>query len=291
MRVLILSRNAELYSTKRLVQAAKARGHEVDVRDTLGFAIHIQNPPRLTCHGRSIEWPEIVLPRIGASITFYGLAVVRQFEQKGIPVLNGSRAIGISRDKFHALQLLSAKGFPIPPTALVRQEDDIQHVIEDVGGVPVVIKLIEGTQGAGVFFAESLEAAQSMMEVLHKAEHNILIQKFVAEAKGRDIRAFVIGDKVVAAMRRVASKPSEFRSNMHRGGQAEGLQLSPELTDLAVRAARTVGLVVAGVDMLETPRGPLLIEVNSSPGLEGIEKAAGVDIAEAIIAYSETIVS
>ncbi len=287
MRISILSRKSELYSTRRLLEAAESRGHEARVQDPFKFTIHVENPPKLLFLSKPFPLPDAVIPRIGASITYFGTALIRQFEQMGVFTLSSSRAVNASRDKLYALQLLSKQNILLPKTAFVRRKSEILKTIDEIGGAPVVIKLLEGTQGIGVVLAERLNTAQAIIELLHVAKQNILVQKFVEEAKGRDIRAFVVGDRVVAAMRRVSENPSEFRSNVHRGGRAESIQLPKEFEEVSVRAAKTLGLKVAGVDLLESKEGPAIIEVNSSPGLEAIENVSGVDIAAEIIQFIE----
>ena len=287
MRLVILSRNSSLYSTKALKQAAEKRGHEVRVMDTLLFDIQInRRKPELFYKGEPVEPVDAVIPRIGASITFYGLAVVRQFEMMGVYCLNESQAIARSRDKLRCLQILSRHDIGVPPTVFTREAGHIDGCIQRVDGPPVVVKLLEGTQGIGVVLAESTRAASSVIEAFHGLEQHILIQKFVKEAKGADIRAFVIGRKVVAAMRRQAPG-GEFRSNLHRGGTATKIKLPPDYRKTALAATRALGLRVAGVDMLESKNGPMIMEVNSSPGLEGITKTTSLDVAGAIIEYLE----
>jgi len=287
MKISILSRNAGNYSTGRLVEAARRRGHEVQVHDTLKFSIFLeQEQPDLFYQNEVLPRVDAVIPRIGASITFYGLAVLRQFEQMGVCCANSSSAIARSRDKLQAMQILSRHDIGIPPTAFVRDKGEILSAIRRVGGTPVIIKLLEGTQGVGVILAESVKIAKAIIETLQSARQNVLIQKFVAESKGRDIRAFVVGDRVVAAMRRTA-EGDEFRSNVHQGGKAEKVELDEEYVQTALKAAQILGLGVAGVDMLEGKDGPQVMEVNSSPGLEGIEGASGVAVADAIIEYVE----
>lgn len=287
VKIAILSRAPRAYSTRRLVEAAKDRGHKVRVLDTMRFAISIQNhEPDLYYKGRLVSNYDAVIPRIGASITFFGTAVVRQFEQMGVYVLSPSQAISVSRDKLRTMQILSRHRLGIPDTAFVRDRSDILPAIERVGGAPVVIKLLEGTQGIGVILAETQKVAEAIIEALQSTKQNVLIQKFVSESKGKDIRAFVVGDRVVAAMRRVA-QGQEFRSNVHRGGSTEAVQLDEEYQRTAIHAAHILGLSVAGVDMLESQEGPQVMEVNSSPGLEGIEQATGVNIAGEIIAHIE----
>jgi len=287
LTIAILSRNARLYSTRRLKEAAAARGHKVRVLDTLRFSIFVEHGnPSLLYKGKSIKEYDAVVPRIGASITFFGAAVVRQFEQMGMYLLNTSPGILSSRDKLRSMQVLSKYDIGLPPSAFIREKGDILPAIEQVGGAPVIIKLLEGTQGVGVILAETTKVAEAIVETLHSARQNVLIQKFVAESKGKDIRAFVVGDRVVAAMRRRAQE-HEFRSNVHRGGHAEPVELDPAYERCAIQASQIMGLKVAGVDMLETTAGPQVLEVNSSPGLEGIEGATGVDVAGAVIEYLE----
>ena len=285
MKLAILSRGPRSYSTRRLKEAALQRGHTVKVLDTLNFAIDLQrNVPDLYYRRKSLSTYDAVLPRIGASITYYGTAIVRQFQEMDVFCANTAHGILNSRDKLRSLQVLSRHNIGIPRTTFVRDKKDVIPAIERVGGAPVIIKLIEGTQGIGVLLAESMKAAESIIELLQSQKQNVLIQKFVAESKGRDIRAFVVGDQVVAAMRRTADG-QEFRSNVHRGGKAEAIELDQEYIETAVRAAQILGLRVAGVDMLESKSGPQVMEVNSSPGLEGIEGATGLDVAGAVIDY------
>jgi ribosomal protein S6--L-glutamate ligase len=267
------------------VTAATERGHEARVLDTLRFSIDLSGQePDLQYRGRPLDDFDAVLPRIGASITFFGLAVVRQFEQMDVYTPSPSNGIANSRDKLRAIQILSRHDVSIPATTFVRDRADVLPAIERVGGAPVVIKLLEGTQGIGVILAPDTKVAEAVIETLQSARQNVLIQRFVAESKGRDVRALVIGDRVVAAMRRVA-KGDEFRSNVHRGGTVEAVELEPEFQRVAVQAAQIMGLRVAGVDMLEGADGPVVIEVNSSPGFEGIERATELDIAGAIVDY------
>ncbi len=285
MKLAILSRGPTAYSTRRLKEAGLERGHQVKVLDTLKFAIDLQQgEPDLFFRQKPLCDYDAVLPRIGASITYYGNSVVRQFEEMGVFCANTSNGIGNSRDKLRSLQILSRHNIGIPRTTFVTDKKDVLPAIQRVGGAPVVIKLIEGTQGIGVLLAESTKAAESIIELLQSQKQNVLIQKFVAESKGKDIRAFVVGDRVVAAMRRVA-QGQEFRSNVHRGGVAEAVTLDEEYRRTAVSAAQILGLRVAGVDMLEGAKGPQIMEVNSSPGLEGIEQCTELDIAGAIIDY------
>ncbi len=285
MKLGILSRGPSSYSTQRLREAAIQRDHKVKVLDTLKFAIDLQKgSPDLYFRQKVISDYDAVLPRIGASITYYGTAVVRQFQEMDVFCANTAHGILNSRDKLRSLQILSRHQIGIPRTTFVRDKKDVIPAIERVGGAPVIIKLIEGTQGIGVLLAETAKGAESIIELLQSQKQNVLIQKFVAESKGRDIRAFVVGDRVVAAMRRVA-QGQEFRSNVHRGGIAEAIDLPEEYRATAVRAAQILGLRVAGVDMLESKSGPQIMEVNSSPGLEGIETSTGLDIAGAVIDY------
>ncbi len=287
MRIGILSRGSRLYSTRRLREAAVARGHQVRILDTLQFSIQVDaEHPDLYYRGRPAPVLDAVIPRVGASITFFGCAVVRQFEQMGVFSLSSSHAISVSRDKLRSLQVLSRRDIGMPPTAFVRAREDILPAVKRVGGVPIIIKLLEGTQGVGVILAESQKVAEAIIETLHGAKQSVLLQKFVAESKGKDLRAFVVGSHVVAAMRRTAVG-QEFRSNVHRGGTTEGVTLDDLYERTAVRAAQIMGLHVAGVDMMESAEGPQILEVNSSPGLEGIEKASGVDVASAIIKHLE----
>lgn len=285
MKLAILSTAPRCYSTRRLRQAAEQRGHSVKALNTLRFSIGLDHAhPDLFFRGKELSEYDAVLPRIGASITYFGTAVLRQFEQLDVYTPNTSNGIANSRDKLRSLQILSKHDIGIPRTAFVRDRNDVLPAIERVGGAPVIIKLIEGTQGVGVILADSDKIAEAIIETLQGAKQNVLIQKFVAESKGKDVRAFVIGDRVVAAMRRVA-QGQEFRSNVHRGGKAEPITLPPEYEATAVAAAQILGLRVAGVDMLEASAGPQVMEVNSSPGLEGIEGATGLDIAGAVIDY------
>lgn len=285
MKLAILSCGPRAYSTIRLKEAAEQRGHKVKVLNTLKFAIDLQQGvPDLYFRQKVLSDYDAVLPRIGASITYYGTAVVRQFQEMDVFCANTAHGIINSRDKLRSLQILSRHHIGIPRTTFVRDKKDVLPAIERVGGAPVIIKLIEGTQGIGVLLAESVNAAESIIELLQSQKQNVLIQKFVAESKGKDIRAFVVGDRVVAAMRRRA-QGQEFRSNVHRGGIAEAVELDEEYAATAVRAAQILGLRVAGVDMLEGKTGPQIMEVNSSPGLEGIETCTGLDIAGAVIDY------
>lgn len=287
MKVVILSRSPRAYSTRRLKEASMQRGHQVKVLSTLRFSMLVEaGKPNLTFRNKPVTRYDAVIPRIGASITNYGTAVVRQFEQMGVFTLNSSQAISVSRDKLRSIQILSRHNIGMPPTAFVRDRDSVLPAIEQVGGAPVIIKLLEGTQGIGVILAETTEVAAAIVETLQFAQQNVLIQKFVKESRGRDMRALVVGDRVVAAMRRVA-RGDEFRSNVHRGARAEAVRLAPAYERTAIHAAQILGLRVAGVDMLETEEGPRILEVNSSPGLQGIERATGVDVASAIVQHLE----
>jgi ribosomal protein S6--L-glutamate ligase len=287
MKIAILSRNKRLYSTHRLVEACEQRGHEVRVIDTLRCYMNItSDKPELHYGGENLEGFDAVIPRIGASITFYGTAVVRQFEMMGVFPANESVAISRSRDKLRSLQLLSRDRIGMPKTGFAHSPGDVQDLIKMVGGAPLVIKLLEGTQGIGVVLAETTKAAESVIEAFMGLKANILIQEFIKEAGGADIRCFVIGNKVVAAMQRQGAE-GEFRSNLHRGGTATLIKLTPKERATAVHAAKVMGLNVAGVDLLRSDRGPLVMEVNSSPGLEGIEAATGKDVAGMIIEFIE----
>jgi ribosomal protein S6--L-glutamate ligase len=284
MKIAILSRGPRLYSTRRLKEAALQRGHEARVVNPLFLSIEVERgSPQLYFKDRRLSHYDAVIPRIGASITFFGTALVRQFEQMGVYCVNPSQAISVSRDKLRSIQVLSRHRVGIPRTAFAKRREAILSTIERMGGPPVVLKLLEGTQGIGVILADSAKVAEAILETLTGAvKQNVLIQQFVKESRGRDIRAFVVGGRVVAAMRRVA-QGDEFRSNVHRGGHAEAVELDEEYGRTAVHAAQIMGLRVAGVDMLEGTDGPKIMEVNSSPGLEGIEAATGVDVASAVI--------
>jgi ribosomal protein S6--L-glutamate ligase len=287
MRLVMLARNPNLYSHTRIAEAARARGHTIDVINTLHVHMNItSNRPVLRFGGKSLPLYDAVIPRIGASITHYGLAVLRQFEMQGVFPLNESVAIGRSRDKLRALQLLARAGIGLPVTAFAHGPRKAEDVIKEVGGVPVVIKLVEGTQGMGVILAETQGSAKSIIEAFSAANANILVQEYIKEAEGSDVRAFVVGGRVVAAMRRVG-RPGEFRSNLHRGGAAEEANISEDERNTAIQAAAVVGLNVAGVDMLRSNRGPVVLEVNSSPGIKGIEQATKADVAGAIIEFIE----
>jgi len=287
MKIALLSRNPKLYSTRRLVEAARNRGHEIQTIDVLRAYMNIaSHKPTIHYKGEALEGFEAVIPRIGASVTFYGAAVLRQFEMMGVYPLNESVAITRSRDKLRSLQLLSRKGIGLPVTGFASKPDDIKDMIKMVGGAPLVVKLLEGTQGIGVVLAETQKAAESVIEGFMGVKANILVQEYIKESGGADIRCFVIGNRVVAAIQRKAA-PGEFRSNLHRGGSAALIRITPEERSTALRAAKIMGLNVAGVDLLRSNHGPVVMEVNSSPGLEGIEKASGKDIAGQIIEYLE----
>lgn len=290
MKLAVLSREPVNYSTQRLVSAAESRGHEVLVIDTLRCYMSIaSHRPTIHYKGEALENVDAIIPRIGSSITFYGTAVVRQFEMMGTKTLNPSLAISRSRDKLRSMQMLARKGIGLPITGFAHSPDDIPDLIQMVGGAPLVVKLLEGTQGIGVVLCETRKAAESVIEAFLGLDTNILVQEYIKEAGGADIRCFVIGDKVVAAIKRQAA-PGEFRSNLHRGGSAEVVKITPEERKTAVRAARVMGLDVAGVDILRSNHGPVVMEVNSSPGLEGIEMATGKDIAGLIVTHLEKMI-
>ncbi|WP_420467435.1 30S ribosomal protein S6--L-glutamate ligase [Panacagrimonas sp.] len=287
MKIAILSRNRRLYSTRRLVEAAAARGHEAKVIDVLRCYMNIApHHPEIHYRGKKLEGFDAVIPRIGASVTFYGTAVVRQFEMMGVYTLNESVAITRSRDKLRAHQLLAREGIGMPVTGFAHAPDDTTDLINLIGGAPCVVKLTEGTQGRGVVMCETDKAAESVIDAFRGLDAYFLVQEFVEEARGADIRCLVIGDRVVASMMRQA-RLGEFRSNLHRGGVASKIRITPDERSTAVRAARLMGLSVAGVDILRSKNGPVVMEVNSSPGLEGIEKTSGVDIASRIIELVE----
>ncbi len=286
MVVAVLSRNRKLYSTRRLVEATKALGHEPRVLDTLRCNMVLElRRPQIFYRGEEVTGIGVVIPRIGASITGYGLSVVNQFDMMGVPVLNGSVPIARSRDKLRALQLLSRFGIDIPRTVMCRYRDEVPQAVEQVGGLPCIIKLTRGTQGVGVMIANSMNEVEGMLDTLWDLGQEILLQEFVEESRGRDVRALVIGDRAVAAMRRQA-KTGEFRSNIHRGGEGRPLDLAREYAETAVKAARVIGLEVAGVDMLESRSGPKIMEVNSSPGFERLEAVTGVDIATPYVEHA-----
>lgn len=287
MKLAILSRNKNLYSTKRLIEAAEQRGHEVLLLDHMKCVLVIeQGRPHIYYNGKEVTDVNAVIPRIGASATFYGSAVVRQFEMMKIFTAVESQALVRSRDKLRSLQILARAGIGIPKSAFANEPKNIESVIASIGGAPCVVKLLEGTQGIGVILAENDKAAKSVIEAFLKLDANMLVQEFISEAKGADIRVFVVDGQIVGAMKRQA-KEGEFRSNLHRGGKASVIQLSPEERATAIKAAKKLGLGIAGVDLLQSSRGPLVMEVNSSPGLEGIEGATGIDIAGKIIEYVE----
>lgn len=287
MKIALLSRNRQLYSTRRLIEAAEERGHEIRVLDVLRCYMNItSHRPSIHYRGEELETFDAVIPRIGASVTFYGTSVLRQFEMMGTYPLNESVAISRSRDKLRALQLLSRRGIGLPVTGFAHKPDDIQDLIKMVGGAPLVIKLLQGTQGMGVVLAETRKAAESVIESFLGLHASVLVQEYIKEAGGADIRCLVVGERVVASMKRQA-KEGEFRSNIHRGGSASLIKITPEERSTAVRAASTMGLNVCGVDILRSNHGPVVMEVNSSPGLEGIEKATNKDIAGQIISFLE----
>lgn len=287
MRILIMSRKRSLYSTSRLVEAAERRGHEVVVIDYLRCYMNITSRrPQVMYSGESLRGIDAVIPRIGASYTFYGASVVRQFEAMGVLCANDSDPIIRSRDKLKSMQILAQKGVGLPITSFAHSTKDVDSLIKVVGGTPLVIKLLEGTQGLGVVLAETRKAATSVIEAFRALDANILVQEFIKESEGSDVRALVVGRKVVAAIHRQGA-PGEFRSNLHRGGSATAVKLTKTERRTAVDAVHALGLKVAGVDMLRSDRGPLVLEVNSSPGLEGIEKASGIDVAAAIYAHLE----
>lgn len=284
-RIAILSRNRSLYSTRRLCEAIRAFGHEALVLDTLRCELQVEKGnPSITYEGRRLPSLDLVIPRIGASITGYGLAVLNQLQSMGIPSLNQADGIGRSRDKLRCLQLLADSGIDVPRTVMMRRKGDLRSVVGRLGGLPVIVKLLRGTQGIGVMLAHSIEELESVLDTLWNLDQEILLQEFIAESRGMDIRAVVVGDQVVGAMKRVAGTEGEFRSNLHRGGKGTPFPLPPKYEREAVRAARIVGLEVAGVDLLESRSGPKIAEVNSSPGLRGIERALRKDLAGAMVA-------
>lgn len=287
MRIALMARNANLYSHQRLIEAAENRGHEIEVIDTMRVYIHIaSHRPEMYYRGEKVEGFDAVIPRIGASVTFFGTAVLRQFEMMGVYPLNESVAISRSRDKLRSHQLLARRGIGLPVTVFAHSTSRADEIVEMLGGAPVVIKLLEGTQGIGVVLGETSGAAKSMIQAFGGLKANILVQEFIKESGGSDIRCLVVGDKVVASMMRKGSE-GEFRSNLHRGGSAQAVKITPEERSTAVRAAKIMGLNVCGVDMLRSNHGPVVMEVNSSPGLEGVEKATGKDVAGAVIAFLE----
>jgi ribosomal protein S6--L-glutamate ligase len=285
MKIVILSRDASLYSTRRLKEAGELRGHDMQVIDHMRCYMNItSHKPKVMYQGEPLEGVDAVIPRIGASNTFYGTAVVRQFEIMGVFTANTSMAISRSRDKLRSLQIMARRGIGLPVTGFAHSTKDIDGLVDIVGGAPLVIKLLEGTQGIGVVLAETQQAAKSVIEAFRGLDANILVQEFIKEAGGMDIRCFVVGEKVVAAMKRQGA-PGEFRSNLHRGGSASRVRLTPEERSTAIRAAKAMGLRVAGVDLLRSNHGPVVMEVNSSPGLEGIEKATDLDVGGKIIDF------
>ena len=286
LELVVLSRKEALYSTRRLVEATQAQGHRARVLDTLRCHLLLeQHRPAMFYDGRRVDEVGAVIPRIGASITGYGLAVVNQFEMMGVTVLNPSMGIFRSRDKLRCLQILAQQGLDIPRTVMARDRTGIEQAVEQIGGLPAIIKLIQGTQGVGVMIAHTMDEMRTILDTFWNLGQEILLQEFIAESRGADIRALVVGDRVVGAMRRKA-RAGEFRSNLHRGGRGTLVELTPEMRDTALRAARGVGLDIAGVDMLESKQGPKIMEVNSSPGFEGLEAATGLDIAGEMIAHA-----
>jgi ribosomal protein S6--L-glutamate ligase len=291
MKIGVLSQFPELYSTRRLVEACISRGHEAQVINPINCYMNINSvKPSIHLEGAEVPHLDAIIPRIHASVTFYGCAVVRQFEMMGVYAANDSISIARSRDKLRALQLLSRKGVGMPITGFANKPHDIPDLINMVGGTPLVIKLLEGTQGIGVVLAETRKAAESVIEAFLGLKANIMVQEFIKEANGSDIRCFVVGDKVVAAMRRQGPE-GDFRSNLHLGGSAEKIKITPEERKTAVAAVKAMGLVVAGVDILRSSRGPLVLEVNSAPGIEGIEQATGIKVAEPIVEHIEKMVA
>lgn len=288
MKIAVLATNAQLYSHQRIKAEGELAGHEVTVINPLYCYMNVAaSSPKVHYRGgESLPFFDVVIPRIGASMTYYGTAVLRHMETMGIYTPNGSVAITRSRDKFRALQLLARKGLPMPLTSFAQSPDDTEDLVRMVGGAPLVIKLLEGTQGKGVILAESHQSAVSIINAFKEMRANILVQEFIEESRGMDIRCFIIGDKVVAAVKRQA-KEGEFRANMHQGGKASKVKLSPQERSIAISAAKIMGLKVAGVDLIRSNQGPLVLEINSSPGLEGIEKATGINIAGKIIEYIE----
>jgi ribosomal protein S6--L-glutamate ligase len=287
MKIAILSRSKLIHSTRRLIEAADQRGHEVEVVDHLKCSVMMETElPTVFFDGRTLDRVDAVIPRIGASVTFYGCAIVRQFEMMNVFSTSSSQGILRSRDKLRSIQILSREGCAVPKTAFARHTVDVNELIKYVGGAPLVVKLVEGTQGLGVVLCETKKAAKSVIEAFYALDAHILVQEFIEEAKGTDIRAFIVDGEVVGAMERKGPE-GEFRSNLHRGGTARAVELDDEMRMTAIKAAASMGLAVAGVDMLPSKRGPLIMEVNSSPGLEGIERATGVDIAGKIMQYIE----
>lgn len=289
MKIAILSRKKTLYSTRRLIEAANARGHDADAIDTLRCYMNITSArPTIHYKGAELDNYNAVIPRIGASVTFYGSAVVRQLEMMGVFCVNNAVAITRARDKLRSLQILSKKGLGLPITGFAHSLDEIKDLIKMVGGPPLVIKFLEGTQGIGVVLVETTKAARSVLEAFLGLKVNILVQEYIKEANGADIRCFVVGNKVVAAMKRESKSPEEFRSNLHRGGSASPVEITDEERNMAIRSTQIMGLNVAGVDIVRSNRGPLIMEVNASPGLEGIEKTTRIDVATEIIKFIES---
>ncbi|MEM0517841.1 MULTISPECIES: 30S ribosomal protein S6--L-glutamate ligase [Aequorivita] len=287
MKIRILSANANLYSTQRLVEAAKARKHEVEIINHAKCDIVIEKKnPVIIYKGHKLDHTDAIIPRIGASVTFYGTAVVRQFEMMRVFTTTESQALVRSRDKLRSLQILSRAGLGLPKTVFTNYSKNVKEIVDQAGGAPVIIKLLEGTQGIGVILVETRKAAESVIEAFNNLQARVIVQEFIKEAGGADIRAFIVDGQVVGAMKR-QGKEGEFRSNLHRGGTASVIKLTDEEETAALKAAKAMGLGIAGVDMLQSARGPLILEVNSSPGLEGIEQATGKDIANSIIKYIE----
>jgi ribosomal protein S6--L-glutamate ligase len=290
LRIAILSRNRALYSTKRLVEAIEMRGHRAVVLDHLKCDIVIeQDRPTIFYHGEEVKDVAAVIPRIGASVTFYGAAVVRQFEMMNVPTVVDSQALVRSRDKLRSLQILARSNVGMPKTVFTNYSKEVTKIIDSVGGAPLIVKLLEGTQGYGVVLAPTKKAAESMIEAFHSMKARVIVQEFISEAKGADIRAFVIGNRVVGAMKR-QGKEGEFRSNIHQGGSGVIIKLSKKEREVALTAAKAMNLTIAGVDLLQSDRGPLVLEVNSSPGLQGIERATNKDIAIEIVKYTEKMI-
>lgn len=288
MKIVMMARNPNLYSHKRLKESAEEKGHEFDIVNTLHCYMNIASRrPEIYYNGEKLPKYDVVIPRIGASVTFYGLAVLRQFEMMGVYPLNESVAIGRSRDKLRSMQLLARDGIGLPVTTFAHDPKQTEEVLKLAGGAPLVVKLLEGTQGIGVVLADSDRSAKSVIEAFRGAGVNILVQEFIKEAGGTDIRALVVGGKVIAAMQRTGAE-DDFRSNLHRGGSAKAIRITPEERATAIRSAKSLGLNVCGVDMLRSNHGPVVMEVNSSPGLEGVEKATGIDVAGKIIDYIES---
>lgn len=286
MKIAILSRGKTIYSTSRLIETAKKSGHKVTLIDPLKCQLLLEKEKyRILYDHTAIDKIDLVITRIGTSITDYGIAVVNQFDMMGVPVINDAASISRSRDKFRSLQLLNKHGIDIPRTVMLKSPENLEKALEMVGGAPVILKLVQGTQGVGVILAESREAVESTLDTLWRLGQNIIIQEFIKESRGEDIRAFVVGGEVVAAMRRKA-RVGEFRSNIHRGGSATAVKLSSEYKNTAIKAAEILGLKIAGVDMLKSKEGPMIMEINSSPGFEGLESVTGIDVADRIISFA-----